>query len=512
MWPWVAHSSARPLPADPTEMPDRNDASLGSRIVRGLAWKVGSEAFGQVFRIVVAVMLARLLAPDDYGLAAMVLVLTSLVPIFADLALGAALVQRKDLTEDDRSTVFWTSVVAGVVFTTAGLLAAGAIADFYGEAQVEPLFMALSLTFLVSSLGTTQAALLTREMDFRSLELRVMAGSLVGGVIGVAVAAAGGGAWALIAQELAFVTVSTVLLWIFSPWRPSLRFSGKSIRELGSFSGQIFGTRLLFYANRNVDNILIGRFLGAPALGAYALAYNVMLSPLSRLAWPIQTVFFPAFASIQDDRDRMARMWLRVNGMVAAVTVPAMVGLVVVAPEFVHIVLGDRWSSAVPVIQILAVVGLLQSLQSLNSSILQATGRAGILLWYAFVALALSLIGFAGGLHWGIVGVAAGYAVASVFIESYYTLLTARALELSVRNVLRNYAGVMQATAGMLVCVLAVDAILPAVGDAARLAIVVLAGVGTYALFCLWRAPEVVAEVRSLRRGRARAEAVPGTP
>ena len=508
----MALSSARPSPAGPTEMPGGRDASLGSRIVRGLAWKVGSEAFGQVFRIVVAVTLARLLAPDDYGLAAMALVLTSLVPIFADLALGAALVQRKELTEDDRSTVFWTSVGAGVVFTALGIAAAGPIADFYGDDRVKPLVMALSLTFLVSSLGATQAALLTRAMDFRSLELRVMAGSLVGGVVGVAVAVAGGGAWALITQELAFVGISTVLLWIFSSWRPAFRFSGRSIRELGTFSGQIFGTRLLFYANRNVDNILIGRFLGARALGAYALAYNVMLSPLSRLAWPIQTVFFPAFASIQDDRERMARMWLRVNRLVAAVTVPAMAGLVVVAPEFVHVVLGDRWSSAVPVIQILAVVGLLQSLQSLNSSILQATGRAGVLLWYAFVALALSLVGFAGGLHWGIVGVAAGYAVASVFIESYYTLLTARALELRMRDVLRSYRGVAQATAGMLVCVLALRSVLPDVGDAARLVILVAAGIGSYAAFCLWRAPEVVAEVRGLRRGTARAEAVPGTP
>ncbi|HSC92511.1 MAG TPA: MOP flippase family protein [Gaiellaceae bacterium] len=507
----MPRSFTPPSHAGPSRVTQHRDASLGSRIVRGLAWKVGSEAFGQVFRIVVAIMLARLLAPADYGVAAMALVLTSLVPIFADLALGAALVQRKELSEDDRSTVFWTSVAAGVVFTTIAVASAGAVAAFYGEPQVKPLFMALGLTFLISSLGTTQAALLTREMDFRSLELRVMAGSFVGGIVGVAVAAGGGGAWALIGQQLAIVSVSTALLWRFSPWRPTFRFSRQSIRELGGFSGQVFGARLLFYANRNVDAILIGRFLGAKALGAYALAYNVMLSPLSRLAWPIQTVFFPAFASIQDDRERMARMWLRVNRLVAAVTVPAMAGLVVVAPEFVRVVLGDRWSSAIPVIQVLAVVGLLQSLQSLNSSILQATGRAGILLWYSFVALTLSLVGFVGGLHWGIVGVAAGYAVASVFIESYYTLLTARALDLPFRSVLANLSGVAQASAGMLVCVLALGTVLPDMADAARLAILVAAGVLSYAVFCLWRAPEVLAEARGLRRDRTRADAVPGT-
>ena len=282
--------------------------SMHNRIRSGLAWKVASQVFRQLSRVAVVVILARLLTPEEYGLAAMVLVFSALVLIFADLALGAALVQREELNEADRSTVFWTSAAMGTLFMLLGIAASWPIAAFYGEPEVQPLFALLSVSFLVTALGTTQSALLNREMQFRSLELRMMAGTLVGGTAGIVVAAAGGGAWAIIVQQLAIAVTSTLLLWAFSPWRPRFTYSLHSLRSLGGFSLNVFGTRVLFYANRNLDNMLIGRFLGASALGAYAIAYNVMLMPLARIAQPIVEVLFPAMSRIQDDRRRMAAM------------------------------------------------------------------------------------------------------------------------------------------------------------------------------------------------------------
>jgi O-antigen/teichoic acid export membrane protein len=337
----------------------------------------------------------------------------------------------------------------------------------------------------------------------------MMAGVFVGGVLGVALAAAGYGPWAIIGQQIAAVAVSTVLLWGFASWRPRFTYSVASLRSLGGFSAKVFGTRILFYLNRNLDNLLVGKALGARALGLYALAYNVMLSPLSRVAWPIQSVFFPAFAKVQNDVERMRSMWLRVNRLVGAVTVPAMVGLVVVAPEFVDAILGPKWHAAIPVIQVLAWVGLLQSLQSLNSSILMARDRAGLLLWYSVVALVLSLIGFLGGLHWGVVGVAVGYAISSTFVESYYTWLTSRTLGLSPLALVRALVGVLQATAVMFAVVFGVRALLAdSIGPGAELALLVLVGIAAYAPLCAWRCPEIREEIRALReRRRASASA-----
>ena len=484
---------------------DGFDPPMRRRVMRGLAWKVISQLFQQSSRIVVVVILARLLSPDDYGLAAMVLVFSSLVIIFSDLALGAALIQRRQLTDRDRSTIFWTSAAAGVVFTLLGIALSWPLASFYGEPEVQPLFAALSLSFFVTAIGTTQAALLTRDMDFKSLELRHMAGTVAGAGIGITVAVLGYGAWAIILQQLAIAFVSTILLWSFSPWRPSLTYSLASLRSLGGFSGNVFGTRILFYLNRNADNLLIGKFLGAASLGVYALAYNVMLAPLSRFTAPLVEVLFPAFSRMQDDRERLGLVWLRVTRLVGAVTIPAMLGIIAVAPEFVAVLFGSRWETAVPVIQTLAWVGLLQSLQGQNSAILLARDRTSVLLQYAFVALTASLVAFVGGINWGIEGVAVAYAISSTLVEPYYTWVTARVLGLSLLDAFRNLFGVFQAGFLMFGAVLATRAVLPdGMADGARLAILVAIGLLVYLPLFAWREPALQRELLGgLRRRRA---------
>jgi O-antigen/teichoic acid export membrane protein len=478
-------------------------ATMRSRLLHGLAWKVGSQLFRQGWRAAVAIILARLLLPDDYGLAAMVLVFGTLIFIFSDLALGSALVQRKELSEEDRSTVFWTASAVGLLFTLVGVACSWPLAAFYGEDEVQPLFAVLSLSFFVTALGTTHAALLNREMSFKSLELRMMAGAAVGGVVGIVLALADYGAWALIGQQLAISVVSTLLLWVLSPWRPRFAFSTASLRSLGSFSFNVFGTRVLFYLNR-MDAVLIGRFLGAAPLGAYSVAQHVILAPLSRLTQPIAELFFPAFSRIQDDAERIGALWLRVNRLVAALAVPAMLGIMAVAPELVVVVLGEKWDAATPVIQILAWVGLLQSLQKLNSSILQARDRTGVLLRYSVIVLAASLTAFVAGLHWGIVGVATAYAISSTIVEPYYTWVTARSVGLGLVDVGRSLFGIAQASLGMLACVLVADRALDGIGAAPRLVLLIGLGVVTYVPLLLWREPQILAEARELRGLRRR--------
>jgi O-antigen/teichoic acid export membrane protein len=483
---------------------------MRSRVLRGLAWKAFSTGFRQLSRIAVAVILARLLTPHDYGVAAMVLVFSALVIVFSDLALGAALVQRRELTERDRSTVFWTSTAIGLAFMLAGIALSWPLAAFFGEPEVQPLFAALSVSFLVTALSTTQTALLTREMDFKSLELRLMAGTVVGGVVGIVIAARGGGAWAIIAQQLTITAVSCVLLWVFSPWRPRFIFSRASLRELGGFSLNVFGTRIVFYLNNNADNLLIGRVLGSASLGIYAVAYNVMLSPLRQVMAPVVEVFTPAFARMQDEPERIASVWLRGLRVVGTIMLPAMAGLVLVAPEFVRVVLGERWEDAIPVIQILAWVGLLQSMQRFNSSVLQSRDRTRTMLFCSIVTLVVSLTAFTVGLQWGVVGVAAAYAISSTVAEPYYAWRTMKTVGVSIRRYLTNLAGVAEATLGMVACLLAVRALLlpDDMHDAARLAILVLAGALSYLPLWAWRAPEVVAEVRGLVRRRRRLQPV----
>jgi O-antigen/teichoic acid export membrane protein len=478
---------------------------LRSRVMRGLVWVGASQAGGVVTRAVVAIFIARLLTPDEYGLAALALVFASLVMVFSDLALGAALIQRKTLSAVDKDTAFWTTMGAGVIFTVLGAALSGPIASLYGQPEAQPLLLVLSLSFLVSALGATQQNLMLREMDFKRVEVLPMIAALFGGFAAVIAAVYGAGAWAIIVQQVVTVIMTTILVWMRSEWRPRFAFSGASLRDLGGFSAYMLGQRILWYVQVNGDRFLIGRFLGTSALGIYAVAYNTMLVPASKLGGPLQRAFSPAFSRIQDEPARIAATWARVARLLAFVTVPALGGLVVVAPDFVPLVLGSHWEEAVPVVQILAWVGIVQAIQVINMDILLARGRSRTMFRLAIVVTSAHMVAFVVGLEWGIIGVSVAYAISTTLFEPLSTFLAARALNVSPMVFFKAISGVFQAAGGMCLAVLALRVALvdAGVGPLARLALCILAGVVVYGLLCLWRVPELRGEARDLLARRA---------
>jgi O-antigen/teichoic acid export membrane protein len=312
----------------------------------------------------------------------------------------------------------------------------------------------------------------------------------------------GWGAWAIILQQLITATISTALLFAVCPWRPTLLFSRESLRSLRSFSANVFGQRVLYYLHRNADNLLVGRFLGPAALGAYGLAYNVMLVPFTRLAGPLQEVLFPAFSRMQDEPRRIADAWIRATRIVGAVAMPALAGLAVVAPDFVRVVLGPKWSSATPVLQILVWVGLLQALQTLNAGILIALDRTRVLFRFSLAFFFAHLAAFVVGVQFGIVGVAVGYAVSSTLVEPILSWITARVLGVSPLEIPKALAGVAQSTVAMVAATWAVRAMLvdAGVSPVLRLLAAVAVGTAVFVAASAWRTPELWREVNALRR------------
>lgn len=471
---------------------------LRHSVARGLAWNLSGQTALQLVRVASAVVLARLLTPHAYGLVGMVVVFDGLVLLFTDVALGVGLIQRRTVSEADCATVFWTTALFGALLTGGGIAASGPVAAFYHQPGVRPLLAVYACGYLISSLGSTHGVLLQRRMQFSKLQLVGVGSTVVGSAVGVSAAVAGAGAWALVTQQLAGGAVSTAGLWLASGWRPGFTYSRRSLRSLGGFGFKLFGARLLFYVNGNADNVLVGRVLGAASLGVYAVAYNVMLIPLTRLVYPIQQTMLPALSRMHDDRDRVARVWLRANRAIAAVVVPAMVGLVVVAPDLVPVVFGHRWRGLVPVVQILAAAALLQSLASLCTSVLTALDRPSSVLRFAVCASALQLTGFAVGLHWGVEGVAGGYVVANAALVPGLVVVVARALDVSPWLAARNVAGVLGAAAAMAAAAVLVRLSLLDVERTLRLALVVATGVCVYGAVCVWQLRDLVRELREL--------------
>lgn len=487
-------------PAPPDLGVEDEELVVGTLVRSGIRWKLLSSLVVQVTRMLTTIVVARLVTPKEFGLAALVLVFSGLAVTVTDASLGAALVQRKSISEADRSTTFWTSVAVGLMLTLAFVGLSVPVARFYDAPEVEPLLALFSLTFLFNGLATTQASLLTRELRFRSLEQRVIVATLVSAPTGVAVAALGGGAWAIIVQTLTYSAVSVPLLWVASTWRPSLVYSIDSLRDLGGFGLKVLGGQLVRFVSSATDTILIGRHLGPASVGAYAAALSVTRLPLVRIVIPLQNIAFPAFSRMQADRRAVGEGWLRATSMVTFVVAPAMLGMMAVAPLFVEVVLGDHWMAAAPVVQALSWVTILSSLQQLGLvTVLLALDRSGMSLVLTLAMTAANVAAFVAGLPWGIVGVAIAYAVVVTLVAPISLLIVTHVAGCSWSAYVRHVVPPLVAAGVMAGFVLALRLLTPSLGhDALRLIVLVATGVVVYLALSAFLVPDMLDEVRCL--------------
>ena len=292
------HDDHRPRP------PTRSEPASCS----GVAWKAGSQITLQISRMVVALVLARLLAPDDWGLAAMVLVFSGFVVVFTDNALGTALIQRRELLEEDRSTVFWISAAIGLAARRRRHRARRSAGRLLRRARGPPRSSSRSRSASSSARSERhrwRSSCATCSSDGSSSARSPRRSSAPAPASRSRVA--GYGAWAIVGQLLAEAVISTVLLWLRDAVATVVRRSRlASLRRLGGFAGNVFGENLLYQAGRNLGSLLIGRVPRRRGARRYALATNVILVPFSRIAAPLQQVFFPPSRACSDDRERMA--------------------------------------------------------------------------------------------------------------------------------------------------------------------------------------------------------------
>ncbi len=475
---------------------------LANTVVGGALWKAVSYAVQEGTRIVVVVVLARLLEPSEYGAAALALVAASFLLLFTDPALGAALIQRPTIDEDDRSTVFWIAAGIGLGLTLLGVAFAGVIASLLGDSGVRDLFAVASVCLVLISLTVVPRALLWRQFAYRSLELRDMAATVVGGATAIGIALAGFGAWAIIVNWLVYCVMSLILVYALAGWRPQLRFSRESARILGSFGAKVSGTVVLNWMTLNLDKVLIGRVKGTAALGAYSLAYNVMFLPMTRIALPLGAVLLPAYSRLQDERERLELGWLRSKRIAVLLLMPCFATTFVVAPDLIPTVFGSEWDDAILPLQLLSIAGLAQAIGTFDHLLLDSTGAAGTSLRLTLVMSVASWIAFAVGVHWGIVGVAAGYAVARSSLALPLLWRTTAAVGFDFRSALYAVAPPAVLAIGSALLALAVRHwLLLDLPTAARLVLTGMLTVGVYALLAVaFLRPTVLDLVRTVAR------------
>ena len=361
------------------------------------------------------VVLARLLSPSDFGVVAMALVVTGVVALFRDFGTVQAIVQRRELPSGLLDSVFWLNMGMGIAVASLLALLVPVIAVAMHEPRLTEVLWLLALAFPITSFGLVHQGLLERASRFRSVALIECCAALTGIATGVLAALAGWGVYSLVYQVIVGWIVITAGLWAVSTWRPAWRCSLALIREIAPFSGNLLGSNVCDYFARNIDNVLIGRFLGATELGYYNLAYKLMIWPLQNIAWVAARAFFPALSRLQDDKQRLRKAYVRAAAAVFLFTAPLTLGLFVLREPFVLAVMGEHWLKVADLLFWLAPVSMLQSVGTTAGTLYLSTGRTDIQLKFALFSSVAVTSAIVVGLQWGVEGVAAAYC-AIVFV------------------------------------------------------------------------------------------------
>jgi O-antigen/teichoic acid export membrane protein len=443
------------------------------------------QAFEQVLRLLFTIVLARFVAPEDFGLMGMAYVVTYLAILVGDLGVGAALVQRRELRPSHITTAFTISSLGGVSLALLAALTAGPVSAFFGEPRLAPVLVVVGLTFVCKGVQGVPRDLLRRDLRFRPYAATAAIALVLGVTVGTVAGVLGAGVWALVAysvvESVTAMVLSLAVSWRAGLWRPAIGIERAAARDLAGFAGYLLGARGLFFVQNSADNVVVGRFLGTAALGYYSLAYRTMLVPVQKVADVVSQVAVPALATVQDDPGRLHRGALQAQRAAAAVVFPMSIGMAAVTPLALPLVLGAQWAPAVVTVQILALNGPRLVLARLAASLFQATGRPAWDFWLLAAGVPLSVVAYVIGAQHSIEAVAIGLTVVGSVLMAVQLVLVARALDTSTLTVLRNLAGVTCASGALVLGVVAIRAATPpALPEGVELVLAIAAGATMY--------------------------------
>jgi PST family polysaccharide transporter len=454
---------------------------LGRRAARGAAWIACAFGATQLIAITSNVLLARVLSPQDFGLVAMANLLLAFVGPFHDSGLSPAFVARRDAIRESAATIAWSTPVSGFGVAAVAMLAAPLAGALFARPDVVPVMRVLALAFLLNGLAVAPLAVISRELAFRAKATVAIAAALTEGTFGIVLALRGAGYWSLVGAQLAGAAMTGVAAWWLAPWKPLGRFVWARFREMARFGRHMVAGNLFGLLGSYLDNIVVGRWLGAEALGVYGTAFRWgRLSPQA-LGTIANQVAFPSYVAVREEPARLRAAYLRVLRTVTTLALPASLGLVVVAPVLVATLYPPRWAGMVTPLQIFAIFGLVNALVATTGDVFKATGRPGWIPGLAIVhlpSLATSLWFLT---TYGPAGAASGLLLATVISGSVALAAAFRLLGVSVRELAGTLAPPAGAALLMAAAVYVLRVALAATPGVVALPVLVTAGVLVYA-------------------------------
>lgn len=399
------------------------DQNLARKAGKGIAWNLISQAIQQVIQIFVIVTLTRLLTPGEFGIFAMIIVFFNFAEPFRQWGFQAFLIQKNVIDDEYKDTAFWSICAIAICLFTLSIISAPLIAKFFNNPQLTMFLRVGSLGFLLSPIGSVQWALANRKMDFKMIMIRDTISAFIYGTYVCFLAFNGYGVWSLVIAFVVKELSLSIILWIIYDWRPSLRFNYSKFKDMSHFSFNCIGSGVLSFFTYNVDNIIVGRFLGATNLGLYNLAFNTVNQPETKLVSQVAAVTFPVFSAMQHENERLREAYIKVFKMLLVVLIPLLTILFMCAKDLVLVFYGQNWLLSVVPIQIMCLYGLIRGLSCIAGPIFLSKGRPDINLKINFLSLVVFVVFIFFGLRFGIIGVAVAvllYSVTTFFPIIYF--------------------------------------------------------------------------------------------
>ena len=478
-----------------------SNAPLGGTVLRGLVWLGGVRWAAQLFTWASTLIIARLLAPEDYGLVALATVLTGFLEVVTDLGLGSALVQSRNPTKRDIEATMGATCLLGLGAAILLALSAPLWANIQNDPRIIPIVQALAFGVLLTTAANVPYSMLHRRLAFglvaRAQFVRglVTAGVTLGGAFVLQ------SHWALVVGYLVGKLAFTVMLMAAEPVRPRLPGADTEVGKLLRFGGVLTADRILNYARGNVDVALVGALLGTRMVGLYVMATALARLPLEKLGSAFEPVAYPTFARLRENPSELRQYFLGLSLGTMAIALPACLGLIVTAELLVPTVIGAQWMAVIRPLQVAAIVTPLAFHLGLVSALFNALGRVDLNLRITTMTSALTIAAVFVGVRFGIVGVAAASGLAFTAVWVYAEVLALRLLDLRAVDAARMLLPAVSASLAMAVCVFALSLALPPTWPpVVRLGLECGAGVGTFIGWALLLHRETVArQLRQLR-------------
>lgn len=385
--------------------------TLKSQVLSGLKWSAAAKALAQAATWATTIVVMRLLEPSDYGIMAMAMLVVTLFGLFAELGLGSALVQAQKVSTEEARKLFGTAIIVNLILVSILVFSAPITSLFFNEPRLTIIIQIASLHFLVSVKGMLSESMLRRNMEFKKISIAEGVGAVAGAISSLAMAINGYGVWSLVSGLLAGETARVFVLLIST--RPFLSpiFSLSGIGELATSGGLLTLNRFTWFAYSQSDIFIAGKFLSRDGIGVYAVSANLAAMPMQKALSVVNQIAFSAFSKLKTDQKALTASFRRSILVGGYLSIPILWGIASIAPEFVTVVLGEKWVDAIIPLQIICLVIPLRTISALESTVTSALGRPDIYLPNSLTGLFILPTCFFVGSHWGPNGLAAGWLV-----------------------------------------------------------------------------------------------------